>query len=166
MNTFWLKLAVLVVVAVILIVLVSVFSSNKSDTEKLHDRQSQAEKKPKTFYDVAEMDEKRLEADPIPKGWKPAYPGEEPPTPEFRELDQIQQIQADRLWQLAKQHRKIGRLPGPSFKQAVDYSRRIIETFPDTIYSFKARRLLGSLREKYRVMYGITDEEIDLGQWE
>ncbi len=165
MNTFWPKLAGLAVVAVILIVLVNVFSSAKSDAEKALDRRNRFEKKPDTFYDVAARDGKRLHADPIPKCWTPSYDGEEPPVPEFRELDMIEQIEAERLLNWAIQQRKIGRLPAMSYKQTVDHCRQIIERFPDTVYAFKARRALGEVPEKYWRMYRITDEEVDLGDW-
>jgi len=166
MNTFWLKLAGLAVVAVILIVLVNVFSSAKSDAEKALHRRNRLEKKPDTFYDVAARDDKRLRADPRPKGWTPGRDGEEPPMPEFRELDEIQKIEAQRLFNWAIQQRKIGRLPGPSYKHMVDACREIIEKFPDTVYAFKAKRMLGDIPRKYWDMYRITDEEVDLGDWE
>lgn len=162
MNTFWLKLAGAAVAVVVLIVLVSVLNSSGGGLDK----EPEIKEKPKTFYDVAEKDDRRLRADPVPKGWTPTEDNEEPPVPDFRKLDEIETMEAERLFNVAIQHRKIGRLPGPSYKQMIDYCRDIIERFPDTIYAFKARRMLGDIPARYQEQFNITEEETDLGDWQ
>ena len=63
------------------------------------------------------------------------------------------------------QHRKIGRLPGTGYKTMVDCCRQIIEKFPGSAYSYKAKRMLADIPEHYRRRYKITDEEIDLSSY-
>jgi hypothetical protein len=61
--------------------------------------------------------------------------------------------------------RKMGRLPGIrlGYKNMVDHCREIIRRWPDSKYAFNAKRLLADIPERYRKMYNITKEEIDLG---
>ena len=163
MNTFWLKIAGFAVVVVGLIVLVKVFSS--SDLEV---------KTQKTVYDVWEQDDKRLRAEPkakqlprtkqlpvtkqIPEEQKVA----EPVKPKFKELSPEDQVQAEKLFEMALFHRKSGRLPGLQFKKMVDYCREIIQKYPDSVYAFRARRMLRDIPRRYRERYNITDEEMGL----
>lgn len=184
MNTFWLKIAALVVVVVGLIILVNVFSSSEPEPE------------PRTFWDEVEEDEKRLRAEPEvaepPKAEQAPLPASEqepmaeeepapqpapaskrptlvakqptgPAVPQFRELSEIEGIDAERLFNVALQHRKIGRLPGTGFKVMVDCCRQILEKYPDSVYAFKAKRMLRDMPERFRARYKITEEEIDLG---
>lgn len=180
MNTFWLKIAALAVVVVGLIILVNVFSSSEPEPE------------PRTFWDEVEEDEKRLRAEPqvikppaseqepmaeeepapqpAPASKRPTLVAKRPtlvvkrPTgPQFRELSEIEGIDAERLFNVALQHRKIGRLPGTGFKVMVDCCRQILEKYPDSVYAFKAKRMLRDMPERFRARYKITEEEIDLG---
>ncbi|UCC22904.1 MAG: hypothetical protein JSW23_02210 [Planctomycetota bacterium] len=166
MSRFWLKIAALVIVVVILIVLVDAFWPSESEPKP----------KPKTFYDIIEEDDRRLRADPQPP---------EPPTteqadpnaveqqmaekqdakplkPVFKELTEIEEIEAQRLFEYALQQRKIGRLPGPGYKPMVDACREIMRKFPGSEFDYKARRMLADIPERYRPRYKITKEEIDL----
>ncbi len=166
MSRFWLKIAVLAIVVVVLIVLVSSFWPSKSEPKP----------KPKTFYDIVEEDDRRLRADPQPP--EPTTTGQadpnadeqqmagkqpaEPLKPVFKELTEIEEIEAQRLFEYALQQRKIGRLPGPGYKPMVDACREIMRKFPGSEFDYKARRMLGDIPEKYRQRYNITKEEIDL----
>jgi type IV secretory pathway VirB10-like protein len=166
MNTFWLKIALLAVVIVALIVLVSVYWPAESKPKP----------KPKTFYDIIEEDDRRLRAEPQPpepsemKQPTPSPSEEqpvakepaEPPEFVFKELSEIEEIEAERLFEYALQQRKIGRLPGPGYKPMVDACRQIMEKFPGSEFDYKARRMLADIPEKYRQRYNITKEEIDL----
>lgn len=168
MNTFWLKIAGLGVVVVGLIILVNVLSSSKTEPEP----------EPKTFWDQVEEDDKRLRADPQfkepPETNATVQPSNQnqiveqpkpvqPPKPQFRELSEIESIDAEKLFETAVQFRKIGRLPGPRYKTMVDCCRQIIQRYPGSEYAFKAKRMLADIPERYRERYKITDEEIDLG---
>lgn len=168
MNTFWLKIAGLAVVVVGLIVLV----------KALLPSESRPEKEPKTIYDQWEDDDERLRADPQfkespktdvsvkPANQTPVVKQPKPvefPKPQFRELSEIERIDAEKLFNTAIQFRKIGRLPGPRYKTMVDCCRQIIQKYPGSEYAFKAKRMLADIPEHYRERYKITDEEIDLG---
>ena len=160
MSTFWLKIAGLVVVVLGVIVLISVFSSSEPEPEGEH--------KPKTFHEQIRKDDERLRADleskrPPPANRRPE--GEKPAKPQFRELSEIERIDAEKLFNVALQHRKMGRLQGIGLKTMVDCCRQIIERYPGSVYAFKAKRMLADIPERFRSRYNITEEEIDLGDW-
>jgi len=157
MNTFWLKIAALVVVVIGLIILVNVFWTSESEPRP----------QPKTFYDVAEEDDSRLRAEPkfedIKQANQPPAPEPGPqPVPKFKQLSEIDYIEAERLFEFAIQQRKIGRLPVTGFKPMVDACREIIQRFPGSEFDYKARRMLADIPQRYRERYKITAEEIDL----
>ena len=56
MNTFWLKIAGIAVVALGLIIIISIFSGSE--------KEPQTKSEPKTFRDVIREDDKRLRAEP------------------------------------------------------------------------------------------------------
>ena len=160
MNTFWLKVAGGAVAVVVLIVLMNVFSPSASKAEP--------EPEP-SIGAVWERDEERLRADPRPKEPQPPIeaqePGTQPAKPKFRELSEIERIDAERLFNVALQHRKIGRLQGIGYKQMVEYCRMIIERYPDSEYAFKAKRMLADIPVRFRERFNVTLEETDLGDW-
>jgi len=174
MDSFWVKMTILAVIVIGVVVLVKKFAPS-GDLLKVET---------KSFYEVVEEDERRLRAEP--KFRQPAETGPvtetpeaepaertretprmqppvELPKPQFRELSEIERIDAERLFNVALQHRKIGRLPGPGYKVMVDCCRQIIAKYPGSVYAFKAKRMLRDIPERYRSRYKITDEEIDLG---
>jgi hypothetical protein len=57
----------------------------------------------------------------------------------------------------------MGRLPVMGYGQMVKTCRDIIRRWPESEYAFYAKRALADLPERYRKMYNITKEEIDLG---
>ncbi|MHC4260702.1 MAG: hypothetical protein ACYSTF_09895 [Planctomycetota bacterium] len=156
MNTFWLKIAGIIVVILGVIVLVNALSSSGPEGEK--------EYKPKTFGEQLREDDKRLRADPELRE-PAANEGSEADKPLFRELSEIERIDAERLFNVALQHRKMGRLQGIGLRTMVDCCRQIIERYPDSKYAFKAKRMLADIPERFRSRYDITEEEIDLGDW-
>lgn len=174
MNTFWRKIVGLVIVVVAVIFLVNAFRNwrNRPRPEA------------KTFYDVTRNDDKRLRAAPQPREQpierqaparqqasrtqesprpSTAVGPAEQPKPHFRELSEIERIDAERLFEVAIQHRKMGRLRGIGLKTMVDCCRQIIQKYPDSIYAFRAKRMLADIPERFRSRYHITDEEINLG---
>ena len=182
MNTFWLKIAGLVVLAVCVIVLVTVLTSGTADTEP---------KKPtKTFYDQAEEDKEKFLAKPqaldtqeapavtkseqpqaktenvgsVPPATKPA----EPPKPTilyFKPLSEIDEIEAERLLNVAVPGRSIGRLPMTGYNLMVPNCRQIISNWPDSWYAFRAKQLLADLPERYQKRYNVTKEELDMSRF-
>ena len=163
MNMFWLKAAVVAVVVVGSIVVVIAFLPKSGPKPE-----------PKTVYDTWEQDDKRLRADPQPKeppepteSQQPGNDGQtaERTKPQFRELSEIENIDAERLFNVAIQHRKMGRIKGIGLRTMVDCCRQIIEKYPDSEYAFKAKRMLADIPERFRPRYNITEEEIDLGDW-
>ena len=160
MNTFWLKIAGLTVLVVGVIILITVFTSGTD---------SEPKKPQKTVYDQWEEDDKRLRAEPQyqePPATTPPVQQTRPvapPKPEFKKLSEIEDIQAQQLWEWVKSQRKMGRLPVMGYGQMVKTCRDIIRRWPESEYAFYAKRALADLPERYRKMYNITKEEIDLG---
>ncbi len=164
MDRFWLKMAGFAVVVLVLVVLVKVFSTSETEPKT----------KPKTVYEVWEQDDERLRAEPefnkppetdkLPKTEQVVAQKPEP-KPQFKELSFEDEFQAGKLFNLAVQERKMGRLPGIKlgYKNMVDHCREIIRRWPDSEYAFKARRMIRDIPQRYRKRYNITDEEIDLG---
>ncbi|MCK4887823.1 MAG: hypothetical protein KAS96_10580 [Planctomycetes bacterium] len=79
----------------------------------------------------------------------------------FKELDEIEKIEAERLFEMALTDRKIGRLPVTGYKLTVDNCRSIIRKFPGTEFDYKARRLLDDIPKRFIERYKLTDEEMD-----
>jgi type IV secretory pathway VirB10-like protein len=162
MNTFWLKIAGLAVLVVGVIILITVFTSGTD---------SEPKEPQKTVYDQWEEDDKRLRAEPQYQEPPATIPPVQqtrpvaPPKPEFKKLSEIEDIQAQRLFEAAMTARKMGRLPGIrlGYKNMVDHCREIIRRWPESEYAFNAKRLLADIPERYHKMYNITKEEIDLG---
>jgi hypothetical protein len=162
-------MAVFAVIVVGLVVLV----------QKVSNSMNKPKPKAKTFYDVIKKDDERLRAEPEPvatpqpepkpeKVTEPAQPQAEQPKPvkpappQFKTLTEIEQVEAERLFEWALNCRKQGRLPGIGYKNMVDVCRDIISRFPQTNYDYKARRILADIPERYRSRYNITEEEINL----
>lgn len=162
MNTFWLKIAGVAVLVMGVIILITFFTSGTD---------SEPKEPQKTVYDQWEEDDKRLRAEPQYKEPPATAPSVQqttpvaPPKPEFKKLNEIEEIQAQRLFEAAMTARKMGRLPGIKlgYKNMVDHCREIIRRWPESKYAFDAKRLLADIPERYHKMYNITKEEIDLG---
>lgn len=172
MNTIWLKISGLVVLVVVAIVLINFLTSGKNSEPSELD---QTEQPAKTIYEQWDKDDKELLAEPQYKGQpapnQPVPPPKqlaqpEPvvqPKPQFKELSQEDEIEAQKLWIWVENQRKMGRLPVMGYGQMVKGCRDIIQRWPESKYAFFAKRALADLPDRYRKMYNITDEEIDLG---
>jgi hypothetical protein len=184
MNTFWLKIMGLAVLAVVIIILIGVFTSGT-------DSQPQEPQQPeKTFYDQAEEDKQRFLTEPqaqdsetqIPSTEQTpptenqttpqsAPPAVEPPKPDqpvtlyFKELGEIEKIEAERLLNVAVPGRSIGRLPMTGFKLMVDNCRTIIQRWPDSFYAYSAKKMLADLPERYQTRYNVTEQEKDVSMF-
>ena len=168
MNT-WLKIAIGLAAVVVLIIVVVQFLPSSEPAPQLPE---------KTYYDVIRDDDKRLRAEP---NIKEVTASKQPTTVEpvkqdqtqpaagaklvFKELAEEEQIEAERLFEMAVASRKMGRLPVLTYGQMVIYCRQIIQRFPGSEFDFKARRILADIPESYRDQYKITPEEIDLSKW-
>lgn len=148
----FLKLLVVFLVVVGVVLLARRFISSEITSSEPNE--------PKSFYDVAAEDDARLRAEPNVVVKLPS--GETEPL-KFKELLPEQQADAEQLFEMALTQRKMGRLPGMSYGQMVQYCRTIIERYPDSEYAYKARRMLGEVPKRYWDRYKITDEEISGG---
>ena len=92
---------------------------------------------------------------------KPMPEPEVPVMRKFKELDEIEFTEAERLFETALADRKIGRLPVTGYKMTVDNCRMIIEKFPGSEFDYKARRLLADIPERFRERYKLKAEEMD-----
>ena len=183
MNTFWLKIMGLAVLAVAVIILISVFTSGTDSQPP----EPQPKEPQKTFYDQAEEDKQKFLTEPRAQdsqsqttAIEQATPIENqtavqsvPPSPKpaqpvlvyFKELGEIDQIEAERLLNVAVPGRSIGRLPITGFKLMVDSSRTIIRKWPDSRFAYSAKLLLADLPERYQKRYQVTEEEKDVSMF-
>ncbi len=181
MNTFWLKMAGLGAVIVGLIILVNVFWQPEEKPEQ----------PPKTFYDQAKEDRQRFLAEPeavdsreekpvsettpqVSKQSQAAQnktvaervqPAKEPVELYFKELSEIDEIEAERLLNVAVPGRSIGRLPMTGFKLMVDTCRQIIQRWPDSWYAYRAKELLADMPPRFQKRYRVTEEEVSLSRF-
>jgi hypothetical protein len=164
MDSFWLKLAV------VLIVIAGVFIGY---TLLKPAEQQQPKEEPKTIYDMAKQDRKDLLAEPNASDFeknkstentqqteaeKPAAPV----TLYFKEVSEIDKIEADNILANIPSFRTIGRLPFTGYGVMVQSCRQLMQKFPGTIYDYKARRALAQVPQRYWDRYKITDEEVSL----
>jgi len=181
MNTFWLKIAGLAVVVVGAIFLISVLTSRTGSKPKEPE---------KTFYDQVEEDKQRFLAEPQPlevqekkqvpehnqgveskevfESVPPAQKQIEEPKPTvlyFKPLSEIEQIEAEKLLNVAVPGRSIGRLPMTGFNLMVPNCRQIIKRWPESQYAYQAKRLLADLPPRYQTRYSVTKEEIDISMF-
>jgi hypothetical protein len=187
MNTFWLKIAGLAVAVIVgVIILAGVLSGPKAGTET----NAPAEPGAKSFYDVAEHDKERFLTKPQPADSNQANPQpteqqavteqpprltkkmlREPPKPAgqvtlyFAELSEIDNVEAERLLNVAVPGRSIGRLPMTGFKLMVDNCRQIIQRWPESWYAYRAHQMLADMPERYQMRYKVTKEEMDLSRF-
>ena len=176
MDTIWLKIMGFAVLVVGAIVLIGILASGRSEPEK-------------TFYDQVEEDRQKFLAEPKPleEPVKEQVPAQnqiveskdaaepaasvqqqvqvaqpQPVVLYFKELSEIEQIEAERLINVAVPGRSIGRLPVTSFSLMVPNCRQIIEKWPESQYAYQAKRMLADLPERYQTRYNVTKEETDL----
>jgi hypothetical protein len=190
MNTIWLKIAGVVIVAILIVIAIGMFTSNgNSEPES-------AEEPMGTFYDAAREDKEKYLAEPEPveipieesnteiQTTEPAQeiPEEQSPPPQVqpaptppkpteitiyvKPLGDIEQIEAERIYNVAVPGRSIGRLPMTGFKLMVDNCRQIIRRWPQSYYAYQCKRLFAEMPERYQTRYNITEEELDTSSFE
>jgi len=165
MNTFWLKIAALVIIIIIGVVLLANFLSSgideATDFERVEKLMEAQEARFQAELAEAELKAKQAKA----KGADVKQPAvqPEPPQPQIEEIEELQQnLQAQRLYQWAETEFRIARKPLMSYKRCVDFCREIIQRWPDSAEAAKARVLLRKIPERHRQRYNITDEEMGI----
>jgi len=192
MNSIWLKIAGLAAVAVLVIVVLGRFQSDKPAAPSTSVESKETEK-PKTFYDMAERD-RQFAAVP-----QPAEPGaaEEPPaTPEpappaptpaqpvagndiilpssitkttplyFKPLGEEDEIAAEQLLPWVSTNRSIGRLPMMSYGPTVRTCRDILSRWPESKYAYVAKAVLEDISTSSRAAgFNITRQELDISRF-
>ena len=186
MNTFWLKIMGLAVLAVGVIILISFFTSG-TDSQP---REPEPKKPQKTFYDQADEDKQKFLTKPLAQDSQSQTPAEEqvppienqsaaqtvPPAIQqpkpaqpvilyFKELGEIDQIEAEKLLNVAVPGRSIGRLPMTGFKLMVDQCRTIIQKWPESWYAYRAKQMLADMPERYQKRYNVTEQEKDISMY-
>lgn len=180
MNTFWLKIAAGAVGILIIVIVVGMFTSGDSD------KQAQPAQSQKTFQEQVEEDKEKFLTEPqkveTQEQIEPAEPEETADTPAaepvqpppaqveqpkpatlyFKPLSEIDDIEAQRLLNVAVPGRSIGRLPMTGYQLMVPNCREIIKKWPDSWYAYRAKQLLADLPPRYQTQYNVTREEIDL----
>ena len=177
MDTFWLKIVLFALLVVGVIVLIGFLTSGTDEPEK-------------TFYDQVEEDRQEFLAQPQPlkeqektqvpeqsqvveskEEVEPAVPVQkqvEQPKPTvlyFKPLSEIEQIEAEKMLNVAVPGRSIGRLPMTGFSLMVPNCRQIIQRWPDSQYAYQAKRLLADLPPRYQTRYSVTKEEMDISMF-
>jgi hypothetical protein len=168
MNTFWLKITGIAVVVLGLIIAVKTLSPKVEealDFEKMYEETEELveAQEAKLQAELAEAEAKAKQAKAKHGETEQPSVQPRPPRPESDEIEELQQdIQAQKLYQMAETEFKIARRPLMSFKRCVDYCRELIERYPDSPEAAKARVLLRRIPERHRKRYNITDEEMGL----
>jgi len=179
MDTFWLKIVGFALLVVGIIVFIGFLTSGTKESEK-------------TFYDQVEEDRREFLTEPQPleeqeqtqvpeesqnraveskQVTEPVPPVQkqiEQPKPTvlyFKPLSEIEQIEAEKLLNVAVPGRSIGRLPMTGFNLMVPNCRQIIQRWPDSQYAYQAKRLLADLPPRYQTRYNVTKEEMDVSMF-
>jgi len=184
MDTFWLKIVgfALLVVGVIVFIGFLTSGANKEPEKNFYDQVEEdrqeflAEAQPligqEPSQETAQIPEQpKVEesnevavAEPVPTAPRQV----EQPKPTvlyFKPLSEIDQIEAERLLNVAVPGRSIGRLPMTGFKLMVDTCRQIIQGWPDSQYAYQSKRLLADLPPRYQTRYSVTKEEMDISMF-
>jgi hypothetical protein len=188
MNTFWLKIAGVAVIAFLIVIAIGLFTSNGNNESE---QPEPPEEDQDSFYDAVREDKEKYLAEPEPVETPIAEPDTEiqatesvqeipeeqttplqiqpvpePPKPVeiiiyVKPLGDIEQIEAERLFNVAVPGRSIGRLPMTGYKLMVDNCRQIIRRWPNCYYAYQSKRLFAEMPERYQTRYNITEEELD-----
>jgi len=166
MNTFWLKIAVLVVVVLLGGILISKFFSSEidkaTDLEAAAERHEAAETKLQDQLQEAqtqaEQKKEQEETAPTPPRIT-SLPTTPPPQTVPDDDDIVSSVEAERLYNMALTQYKIGRKL-MTFKKMVDYCRELFDKYPNSPEAAKARVLMRNMPERYRELYNVTEQEL------
>ena len=187
MNTLWLKIASAAIGILILIVIISMVMPG-GDKEPATQQVSDDNNLPSNYWDQVKKDKQDLTVDnnyvdnsgddsqtaiepaqsndnatpiPIDAQIVPVQPLSREMTIYVKKPNSAEQGEAETQLEFATKSFSIGRLPGTSYKSSVDAARRIIERWPDSIYSFHSKLLLAKVPERDQQQYKITSEELN-----
>lgn len=189
MDTFWLKIVgfALLVVGVIVFIGFLTSGANKEPEKNFYDQVEEdrekflAEPQPLKEQEpsqettqqetahipeqpqVAESNEVAV-AEPVPPAPKQVEQAK-PTVLYFKPLSEIDQVEAERLLNVAVPGRSIGRLPMTGYSLMVPNCRQIIQRWPDSQYAYQSKRLLADLPRRYQTRYNVTKEEIDISMF-
>ena len=178
MNTFWLKAAGIAVVAVVAIFLIAALTGGDKQPSKPPEPE-------KGFSDMVKRDREMLSSvpkppeppqpDPVQQQTTPKQTIQPPvvqttttpkpadePLPEFRKLDMVDDVEAQRLMEWVITQRSMGRLPVMQYGEMVRKCRDIKRRWPGTKYAYQATKALADLPPRYHQRYKIKPEEMDL----
>jgi hypothetical protein len=178
MDTIWLKIVGFAVLVVGVIVLIGFLTSGTKEPEKTfydqveEDKQKflaepqPLEEQKKQVPEQNQLVESKEVAEPVPPVQKQVQVQEPKPTVlYFQPLSEIEQIEAEKLINVAVPGRSIGRLPMTGFSLMVPNCRQIIQRWPESQYAYQAKRLLADLPPRYQTRYNVTKEEIDVSMF-
>ena len=175
MNTFWLKIAGIAVAVLGVIILINVFSSTKPQPKPEEQGFShQVEKDKEKFLSrpqPVDSNQQNVQTTQQKESNQPvstivqAPTQTEPVTLYFVELSEIDDIEAERLLNVAVPGRSIGRLPMTGFKLMVDNCRQTIERWPESWYAYRAKQMLADMPQRFWPRYKVTQEEVDISMY-
>jgi len=175
MNTFWLKIAGIAVAVLGVIILINVFSSTEPQPQPEEQGFShQVEKDKEKFLSRPQPVDTNQQSVQTTQQKGPNQPVStfvqaplqtEPVTLYFKDLSEIDEIEAERLLNVAVPGRSIGRLPMTGFKLMVDNCRQTIERWPESWYAYRAKQMLADMPQRFWPRYKVTQEEIDISMY-
>ncbi|MHC4642979.1 MAG: hypothetical protein ACYS32_15160 [Planctomycetota bacterium] len=176
MNTFWLKIVGIAVAVVVVIIIINAISSRpepqpappeqgfsdqvRKDREKLLSRPSPVDSNSQNVQPPPQKDANQ----PVTTVVQPPKPVE-PVTLYFVPLSEIDEIEAERLLNVAVPGRSIGRLPMTGFKLMVDNCRMTISRWPESWYAYRAKEMLAEMPQRFWPRYKVTKEEVDISMY-
>jgi hypothetical protein len=80
----------------------------------------------------------------------------------FKPMGDTEEIEALRLLKAAAPSRGTGRLPVTAFNSMVGNCRQIIKRWPDSRYAYIAKQVLSAIPERYKQMYNVNKNEVDI----
>ena len=176
MNTFWLKILGIAVAVVVVIILINAISSRpepqpappetgfsdqvRKDKEKFLSKPTPVESNSQIIQTPQQKDANQ----PVTTVVQPPSQTE-PVTLYFVPLSEIDEIEAERLLNVAVPGRSIGRLPMTGFKLMVDNCRMTISRWPESWYAYRAKQMLADMPQRFWPRYKVTKEEVDISMY-
>jgi hypothetical protein len=181
MNTLWLKIAAVAVAVLVLVIVVGNFAG-KDKPAPAPAAAPQSSSGDKSVYDQFKEDDKRLnaagQASTQPQAASQAQAAPAGPNqtvaqapvqpvriPKFKSLREEQQARGEELWNMVLTSRKMGRLPGMTYGQMVQYCRQILRELPGSKYAFQAKNALADIPEHAQRSCNVTQQELDTSEF-
>jgi hypothetical protein len=161
-------LAIIIVFVLLFATMLCPGCSKKPQPNEQAEVNAPAEKLPTTFSEQVERDKERFltPAQPVAPVNVPAVVQPKSKTIYVKQLDEIEDVEAERLLNVAVPGLSIGRLPMSGYSLMVSTCRQITQRWPDSHYAYTAKRMLAQLPEQSKQNYGITSQEVDTSIFE